>query len=212
MWEASHFDQGGALYCGSGLGHLNVHTRHPLSLEIPVLEQNPGNHDAAEPVPADRTRHRTAFGGRTAGRGLHMTILTDRALQNFSWNILLRDVLHLVEMAGGAVVRSAEEVRLRCRMHEVLFRIFVGAIDHLPRLDLECRGRTRRLFHLLNQMTRSAADPLDLRLTGQDLRDNVFSVLREHRRGRYMTGQASTPLFSARIRLHPDAQNSAKDR
>src|SRR5215475_214672 len=98
MWEASHFDQGGAFYRRSRLGRLNVHARHPLRLEVPVLEQNPGNYDAAKPMPADRTRHRPAFGGRTAGRGLHMTILADRALQNFSRNILLRDVLHLVEM------------------------------------------------------------------------------------------------------------------
>src|SRR5262249_34852113 len=115
-------------------------------------------------------------------------------------------------MARGAVVRSAEEVSLRGRMDEVLFRIFVRAVDHFPRLDLERGGRTRRLFHLLNQMARGTANPFDLWLAGQDLPDNVFSVLREHRRGRDVTGQASTPLFSGRIRLHPDAQNSAKDR
>src|SRR4029078_6847384 len=89
---------------------------------------------------ANRTRHGSALRSRTARGLFHVTILTNRALQDFSRQILLRHVFHLVEMAGGALLGAAEQRHLLRLMDKVLLRIGVRTMHGLARLDLE-RGR-----------------------------------------------------------------------
>src|SRR4029079_6589238 len=160
--QAADFDQGRALNLLGGFAALDVDPWHPLGLEIAVLEQDARNHDTPEIMAPDRTGHGAAFGGRTPGRLLHVTVLTNRSLQNFPRQILLRDVFDLVEMAGRTVIGAPEQRHLHRFMHEVLFRIAIGAVHDLSRLDLERRRRSVRA--LFDQMTGSTADAFNLRL------------------------------------------------
>ena len=55
-----------------------------------------------------------------------MAILTDRAFQDFSRQILLGGIFHFVEMTGGAETGFSKLRRVHRSMDEMLFRIGLG--------------------------------------------------------------------------------------
>lgn len=58
-----------------------------------------------------------------------MAILTDRAFQDFSGQILLGDIFHFVEMTGGAETGFSKLRRVHGSMDEILLRIRIGTIE-----------------------------------------------------------------------------------
>ena len=79
-------------------------------------------------------------------------------------------------------------------MNQILLWICEGSIQHGAWLHLECRRRTRRAIHRLNQVTRGTANSLDLRIPGQNVRRHLINMLRKHRRGRHVTREAARRL------------------
>ncbi len=63
MREAPDLDQRRAFDFVAGLAAVDIDARHPFGLEVAVLEENAGNHDAAEVMAPDRPRHGAALGG-----------------------------------------------------------------------------------------------------------------------------------------------------
>jgi hypothetical protein len=141
-----------------------------------------------------------------------MTILTHSALKNFSWQVLLTLIFHLIEMAGGTKTDLTKVICLFGLVYEILFWIGIRAIQRLAWLYSEAGMGVRTCIHAVDQMAGGTTDPLDLRLTSQNVGDNLLGMLREDRHGRYMARQACLLLIGRRIRLVPETQDSSKNR
>src|SRR5919106_2678064 len=98
-----------------------------------------------------------------------MTVLADGALQNLPGKIMTAHILDLVEMAGGAIVRATEKVRLAGWMNKVFFRVGIRPINDVPGVQFECWWRSRLVSSGIDQMAGGTSDPFNLYFPAQDL-------------------------------------------
>ena len=106
-------------------------------------------------------------------------------------------------------------------MHQIVFGIGIGAEKGVSRVDLECRELPVIFLDRIDQVTGRTTDPFramgllrppapSSRLFRQDLGDELFRMLREHRHRRRMTRETPGFFFHGGFRLQPQAEDGLK--